>query len=69
MSKDGHVWPKTQTVPHPLISARKHLWVADGETSMHTFYNVEGTVRGFKAALKFLGCGEGWLYRGEQEKE
>lgn len=27
------------------------------------------TLRGFKAALKFLGCGEGWLYGGEQEKE
>lgn len=27
------------------------------------------TLRGFKAALKFLGSGEGWLYVGEQEKE
>lgn len=70
MSKDGHVWPKTQTEPHPLISAQKHLWVANGEASAHAFffYNVEEH-RGFKAALKFLGCGEGWLYGGEQEKE
>lgn len=27
VSKAGHVWPKTQTAPHPLISSQKHLWV------------------------------------------
>ena len=69
VSKDGHVWPKTQTEPRPLISAQKHLLgVADGEASARTFHNVEEH-RGFKAALKFLGCGEGSLYGGEQERE
>lgn len=52
MSKDGHVWPQTQTAPHPLISAQKHLGLGWG--------GVDGCVSqrglgGFKAAPKILG--------------
>lgn len=66
VSKDGHVWPKTQTAPHPLISARKHLlgcwWV--GEGWRRACCDVEEQHDGFKAALKFLGCREGRLHGG-----
>ena len=68
MSKDGHVWPKTQTAPHPLISARKHLWVADGEMRTHTLYNVDEHGQGSKPPLNSWAAGRDG-YTGENKRK
>lgn len=67
VSKDGHVWPKTQTAPHPLISAQKHLWVADGEASTHTFRNVEEHWEASKLPLNSWAAGRDG-YTGENKR-
>lgn len=67
VSKDGHVWPKTQTAPHPLISAQKHLWVADGEASAHTFRNVEEHWEASKLPLNSWAVGRDG-YTGENKR-
>lgn len=67
VSKDGHVWPKTQTAPHPLISAQKHLWVADGEASARTFRNVEEHWEASKLPLNSWAVGRDG-YTGENKR-
>lgn len=68
VSKDGHVWPKTQTAPHLLISAQKHLWVADGEASAHTLCNVEEHWEGSKLPLNSWAVGRDG-YTGENKRK
>lgn len=70
MSKDGHVWPKTQTAPHPLISAREHLSVADGGESARTFDNVGARREGSKLPLNSWAVGrDGYTWENKRKSE
>lgn len=70
MSKDQHVWPKTQTAPHPLISAQKHLWVPDREASAHTFESAEEHSEGSKLPLNSWALGrDGYTGKNKRRSE
>lgn len=74
VSKDGHVWPKTQTAPHPLISARKHLlgcWrVGEGwRRALAHVATLKNSAMGSKPPLNSWAAGRDVYMREEQENE
>lgn len=72
VSKDGHVWPKTQTAPHPLISARKHLlgcWrVGEGwRWALAHVATLKNSAMGSKPPLNSWAAGRD-VYMGEEQE-